>query len=109
MLDETLSGTGGGQEVADEHGLPTYASAAFPRAPVAYRFAQAGPFAMTLAARDGDSVEGAEGAGAGAGAPPLGLGRYHVSVGVNVWAPRTYVTSVRRGLDGEGPLVAQIE
>ena len=78
----------------DEHGLPTYASAAYPTRPATYRFAQAGPFAMTLAA-GGEEVPG--------------LGRYHVSVGVNVWAPRACVTTVRRGLGEDGPLVAQIE
>lgn len=80
----------------DEHGLPTYASAAYPRRPVTYRFAQAGPFAMTLAAGE-EEVAG------------QGLGRYHVSVGVNVWAPRSVVTSIRRGLAESGPVVAQIE
>ena len=79
----------------DEHGLPTYASAAYPSAPVAYRFAQAGPFAMVLTAGDEEDVPG--------------LGRYHLSVGVNVLAPRSTVTSIRRGLSEDGPLVAQIE
>ncbi|KAI0706273.1 hypothetical protein C8T65DRAFT_740659 [Cerioporus squamosus] len=79
----------------DEHGLPTYASAAYPKRAATYRFAQAGPFAMTLAAGGEEEVPG--------------LGRYHVSVGVNVWAPRSYVTSIRRGLGEDGPLVAQIE
>ncbi|RPD64577.1 hypothetical protein L226DRAFT_433398, partial [Lentinus tigrinus ALCF2SS1-7] len=74
---------------------PTYASAAYPKRPATYRFAQAGPFAMTLSAGDEEEVPG--------------LGRYHVSVGVNVWAPRSCVTSVRRGLAEDGPLVAQIE
>ncbi|TFK84942.1 hypothetical protein K466DRAFT_588489 [Polyporus arcularius HHB13444] len=82
------------KEGTDEHALPTYASAAYPKRPATYRFAQAGPFAMTLAA-SGEEVPG--------------LGRYHVSVGVNVWAPRSYVTSIRRGLGEDGPLVAQIE
>ncbi|RDX46738.1 hypothetical protein OH76DRAFT_1406580 [Lentinus brumalis] len=83
------------KELADEHALPTYASAAYPKRPATYRFAQAGPFAMTLAAGGEEEVPG--------------LGRYHVSVGVNVWAPRSYVTSIRRGLGEDGPLVAQIE
>ena len=38
-----------------------------------------------------------------------GLGRYHVGVGVNVWSPRLGVTSVRRGLAEDGPVVAEIE
>ena len=79
----------------DEQGLPTYASAAYPSAPVAYRFAQAGPFAMVLTAGDEEEVPG--------------LGRYHLSVGVNVLAPRSTVTSIRRGLSEDGPLIAQIE
>ena len=88
----------------DAHGLPTYATAAFPGHAVTYRFAQAGPFAMRVAAEhvDADPVERAS-----VGVPALG--RYHISVGVNVWAPRSYVTSVRRGLSEDGPLVAQIE
>ncbi|TBU26837.1 hypothetical protein BD311DRAFT_846925 [Dichomitus squalens] len=78
----------------DEHGLPTYASAAFPSHPTTYRFAQAGPFASTVSAGDEEIA---------------GLGRYHVSVGVNVWAPRSGVTIVRRGLTEDGPIVGQIE
>ena len=92
------------EKAVDAHGLPTYATAAFPGHAVTYRFAQAGPFAMRVAAEhvDADPVEGAS-----VGVPALG--RYHISVGVNVWAPRSYVTSVRRGLSEDGPLVAQIE
>ena len=82
---------------ADGHELPTYASATHPTRPVAYRFAQAGPCAMTLCAAPGEE----EVAG--------GVGRYHVSVGLNVWAPKSGVTSVRRGLADDGPLVAQFE
>ncbi|TBU62467.1 hypothetical protein BD310DRAFT_52244 [Dichomitus squalens] len=78
----------------DEHGLPTYASAAFPSHPTTYRFAQAGPFASTVSAGDEEIA---------------GLGRYHVSVGVNIWAPRSGVTIVRRGLTEDGPIVGQIE
>ncbi|KAI1790952.1 hypothetical protein LXA43DRAFT_456456 [Ganoderma leucocontextum] len=93
---ERPSGEGALQEPEqDEHGLPTYASAAYPSRAVGYRFAQAGPFAMTLSAEGEEEV--------------AGLGRYHVSVGVNVWTPRLAVTSVRRGLGEDGPLIAQIE
>ncbi|KAH9932131.1 uncharacterized protein BXZ73DRAFT_46885 [Epithele typhae] len=91
---------GHGREV-DEHGLPTYASAAFPSGTASYRFAQAGPFAMTLS-----SPSQARGAGEEAAA---GLGRYCISVGVNVWAPRCCVVTVRRGLTEDGPQVASIE
>ena len=49
------------------------------------------------------------GAGADEEEDVPGLGRYHVSVGLNLWAPRSYVTCVRRGLTDYGPLVAQIE
>ena len=79
----------------DEQGLPTYASAAYPSRAVGYRFVQAGPFAMTLCAEGEEEV--------------AGLGRYHVGVGVNVWSPRLGVTSVRRGLAEDGPVVAEIE
>ncbi|KAM5539948.1 hypothetical protein V8D89_006451 [Ganoderma adspersum] len=79
----------------DEQGLPTYASAAYPSRPMGYRFVQAGPFAMTLCAEGEEEV--------------AGLGRYHVGVGVNVWSPRLGVTSVRRGLAEDGPMVAEIE
>lgn len=82
-------------EEVDEQGLPTYASAAYPSRAMGYRFVQAGPFAMTLSAEGEEEV--------------AGMGRYHVSVGVNVWAPRLSVTSVRRGLAEDGPLVAEIE
>ena len=94
MNEETEQEQPRAQET-DEHGLPTYASAAFPARPTTYRFTQAGPFGSTVSAGDEEEI--------------TGLGRYHVSVGVNIWAPRSAVTTVRRGLAEDGPIVGQIE
>ncbi|KAI8981361.1 hypothetical protein BD414DRAFT_420017 [Trametes punicea] len=73
---------------------PTYSTAAYPTQAVTYRFAQTGPFALTLEA------EGKENA--------LLPWRYHIAVGVNVLTLKSWMTSVRRGGE-EGMLVAEIE
>ncbi|OBZ78854.1 hypothetical protein A0H81_01448 [Grifola frondosa] len=82
-----------GSEV-DEHGLPTYASAAFPPRPVTYRFSQCSSFSMTLSG-DSDTAHA--------------FGQYHISIGANVWMPKSCITSVRRGLAEDGEIIAQIE
>jgi len=77
----------------DESGLPTYFSATYPTRPVAYHFEQASPFAMTIFCPDEDIA---------------GTGKYHISVGLNVWMPSSCVTTVRRNGE-DGPVVAQLE
>ncbi|KAH9854304.1 hypothetical protein C2E23DRAFT_726637 [Lenzites betulinus] len=74
---------------------PTYSSSSYPTHEVTYRFAQAGPFAMSLA-EEGKQTEG------------MGIWRYHVGVGIDVWTLRSWVTTVRRGGE-DGLVVAEIE
>ncbi|KAI0778875.1 hypothetical protein BD413DRAFT_632384 [Trametes elegans] len=76
---------------------PTYSSAAYPTHDVVYRFAQAGPFGMSL-----------EADAAGKEAGLAHVWRYQVEVGVNVLTLRSWVTTVRRGGE-DGLLVAEIE
>ncbi|KAI0368945.1 hypothetical protein BV20DRAFT_947319 [Pilatotrama ljubarskyi] len=80
-----------------EKGLPpTYSTAGCPGHAVTYRFAQAGPFGMTLEAEKGHKGE------------DLDVWRYHIGVGMNVLTLKSWVTSVRRGGE-DGVLVAEIE
>lgn len=86
-----------GREHEYDHGLPpTYSSMTYPAHEVTYRFAQAGPFAMTLETEGKRLAEG------------LGLWRYHIGVGMNVWTLKSWVTTVRRGGE-DGLVVAEIE
>ncbi|OJT04521.1 hypothetical protein TRAPUB_4791 [Trametes pubescens] len=86
-----------GREQEHDHGLPpTYSSMTYPAHEVTYRFAQAGPFGMTLET-EGKRL-----------ADSLGLWRYHIGVGMNVWTLRSWVTTVRRGGE-DGLVVAEIE
>lgn len=82
-------------EEAAPDGLPTYASATHPSAPVTYAFTRSSPFAMVLAP---DATAGMD-----------GHALYHVSVGVNVWMPSSTVTTIRRGGSETGPVVAILE
>ncbi|KAI0829016.1 hypothetical protein BC628DRAFT_1417381 [Trametes gibbosa] len=80
----------------DSRGLPpTYSSSSYPTHEVTYRFAQAGPFAMSLEAE-------------GKQAESMGIWRYHIGVGMNVWTLKSWVTTVRRG-GKEGLVVAEID
>ncbi|KAI0640155.1 hypothetical protein C8Q77DRAFT_113738 [Trametes polyzona] len=78
-----------------ERGLPPgYSSLAYPTHEVTYRFAQAGPFSLTLQSEGKDEESR--------------LWRYHIGVGLNVWTLRSWVTTVRRGGE-DGLVVAEIE
>ncbi|EMD32602.1 hypothetical protein CERSUDRAFT_126710, partial [Gelatoporia subvermispora B] len=77
----------------DESGLPTYFSATYPTKPVAYQFLQVSPFAMTITCSDEDIP---------------GTGKYHVSIGLNVWMPSSSVTTIKRNGE-DGPFVARLE
>ncbi|KAI0706173.1 hypothetical protein BC835DRAFT_11562 [Cytidiella melzeri] len=76
-------------------GLPTYAGAMTSIVPVTYGFVRCSPFAMVVSP-DPESRG-------------VGHGLYHVSVGVNVWMPSSTVTTIRRGSNDDGPIVAEIE
>lgn len=93
-LGQVLEAAPASLEVAPD-GLPTYASATHPSAPVTYAFTRSSPFAMVLAP---DATTGMG-----------GHALYHVSVGVNVWMPSSAVTTVRRGGSETGPVVAILE
>lgn len=78
----------------DADALPTYASVAHPTQAVTYGFIRSSPFAMVVSP-EGTHMDGS--------------GLYHISVGVNVWMPSMTVTTVRRGTNETGPIVASVE
>ncbi|KAI0803226.1 hypothetical protein BC629DRAFT_1284133 [Irpex lacteus] len=75
--------------------LPAYSASMTPSVPVTYNFVRTSPFAMVV------SAEGASN--------PREQGLYHVGVGANIWMPNCTVTTVRRGSNENGPIVAEIE
>ena len=72
--------------------LPNYSFAVYPREPVTYRFSQCSPYALVLVNDDGTAQP-----------------RYHISVGLNVWMPTAFTTTIREGGSNHGRLVAQLE
>ncbi|KAK7695157.1 hypothetical protein QCA50_002347 [Cerrena zonata] len=84
------------QHGTHEDGLPTYSSAALSAKPTTYQFIRSSPFAMIVS----------EDFGASRSEVP---GKYHISVGVNVWMPSCTITTIRRGGSEDGHLVAELE
>ena len=84
------------QPETHEDGLPTYSSAVYPTGPTTYQFTRTSPFAMIVSEDFGT--------------PHIEmLGKYHISVGVNVWMPHCTITTIRRGGSEDGQLVAELE
>ncbi|KAI0095186.1 hypothetical protein BDY19DRAFT_988951 [Irpex rosettiformis] len=94
-LDQVLENARTSELETDADGPPTYSVTMASTTPVTYGFVRTSPFAMVVSP---DGVQSAH-----------GHGLYHIGVGVNVWMPNCTVTTIRRGPNENGPVVAEVE